>query len=655
MRLTKALIAKLTTNPMVELEKLSNQDVSYILSKAEAAYHNDQPIISDAIYDIIRDELSKRDPKNNAMKQIGAPVPTGDKKKAKLPFFMGSMDKNKGDAKSLLNFTKRFTGSYVISEKLDGVSALIHVTSKGVKMYTRGDGNVGQDITHLLPAISGVPTNHSILLSSTGKDEIALRGELIMTKKDFEKIQDRGANARNLVSGVVNAKRPDPAILKLIRFVAYAVYKPELSPSLQLMFASECGYAIVYYKMLMEEDLTVETLSNILIERRKASIFEIDGIIVNHDEYNHIKPDGNPESAFAFKNILTQATAEVIVKQIEWNTSKDGYLIPVITFDPVHLSGVTIQRTGGFNGEFISTNKIGPGSRLLIVRSGDVIPYVLSVLSHSASGEPQMPDIPYTWTETGKDIISEQNDASVALRVLVNFFTKAGVPGIREGTIAKLHQGGLDSLKKILNATVQDFTRIEGIQIKTATTLVDNIKNTIFKLNCVTLMDASNAFGRGFGSRRLELILNAFPKIATDQSYYPKMEELIRMDGVQEKTATAFLEGLEKYREFENDIQIIGCTKQHYKKDISSKSPSSTKQKQNMLDQHVVFSGFRNAEIKREIENQGGHVGDTLTKKTTILVLKDPSSTSSKAMKAKEQGVMIIGLDKMQELLKISK
>ena len=115
----------------------------------------------------------------------------------------------------------------------------------------------------------------------------------------------------------------------------------------------------------------------------------------------------NPEFAFAFKSIITQNCAEVIVKNIVWNVSKDGLYKPTIEFDPVVIDNVVIKKTTGFNAAYIRDNKIGLASRLIIIRSGDVIPYIKEV---KTIGTKNLFPEQYVWDENNIDILSKPND-----------------------------------------------------------------------------------------------------------------------------------------------------------------------------------------------------------------------------------------------------
>jgi NAD-dependent DNA ligase len=194
---------------------------------------------------------------------------------------------------------------------------LIYAKDGSRKLYSRGDGEFGQDISHLVPMIKHIPPNNGI--PATG---IAVRGELIISKANWDKIRDMGANARNVVAGTMNAKHPNPAITENIDFVAYEMLKPKtLGPSACLDALDSMGFKVMHRELLASTTLTIESLSEILVRRRRDSEYEVDGIVVEHDEIHKIVKGKNPAHAFAFKSILTHDEAEVMVKEVEWNVS----------------------------------------------------------------------------------------------------------------------------------------------------------------------------------------------------------------------------------------------------------------------------------------------------------------------------------------------
>ena len=402
--ISKKELENLKSNPKGYLSKLSESLLVKLIQDLNYSYYIDgKSLLTDEMYDYVKEELQNKNPNHPILKEIGI----SNIRKVKLPYFMGSMDKIKNDDKVLNNWLKKYPSDkgYVISDKLDGISGLLHksVDDNEVRLYTRGNGEEGQEVTHLKSFINGIPEINI-------KDEIAVRGEFIITKDKFNKLKEEDdiKNTRNIVAGVFNSKKPNLKIAKIIDFVTYEYILPPMEPSKQFKKLKELGFIVSYHKKLKDINNTI--LSKILEDRRKDSDYDIDGIIVTQNKVHKRNTSGNPKYSFAFKNILTLKSAEIMVLKVQWNITKDKYIQPVVIFDPVEINGVSIEKATGINAKFIKENKIGPGSKLVIVRRGDVIPHIENVLTESESGEPSMPDYKYKWNKTDVEIILDNSE-----------------------------------------------------------------------------------------------------------------------------------------------------------------------------------------------------------------------------------------------------
>ena len=635
-----AVIKKIKANPNETLLKMPEDELSDLVLYFNNQYFvKGKSSISDELFDIIKDKLRKLNKNNPALKQVGALV-ADNKKKVKLPVYMGSMNKIKGDQKAIDTFRdKHDSDMFIVSDKLDGVSALYHVDEEGKQhLYSRGDGLIGQDITHL---VTFLPNS----FPSKPVKNTMVRGELIISKANFEKIKDLGAKGRNTVAGIVNAKVPNTKILKLVEFRTYSLIQPEgFSVKDQFSELVKRGFLIANNTSITRNDMTLEILSSILIDRRSQSPFEIDGIIVSDNKFHSVVESQNPTYAFAFKSILTMETAEVLVSNVEWNLSKDGYFKPVVQINPVRLNGVLIKRATGFNGDFIESNGIGPGAKIIITRSGDVIPYITKVLTR-AEGGPQMPTEKYQWNDTHKEIMVVGESEKVDLKVIVNFFDKLDIKGMSEKSVEKIYNSGFRSIKSILNAQTSDFEKVAGLLNKSK--LYDMIHDRIKAVDCITLMKASNAFGHGFGERRITMIYKDFPNMMKTA---PTMEELVQVDGISDITASAFLKGLEQFHEFLKLTKLpckLGSSNTKATKENNKVNENAEKFK----DQVIVFSGFRNGDWEVLIKEGGGTVGSSVTKNTTMIVVKDISATTKKIEDAKAKGIHIVSMQNFQNIL----
>lgn len=629
---------KISQNPLPVLETMTTQDIQTILKEASFEYYKGNPLLSDDIFDIIKNYLAKRDPMNPFLSEIGALAPG---QKVKLPYYMGSLEKIREDERALDKWKTKHTGSVIVSDKLDGNSALLVYSKETFKMYSRGDGFEGQDISHIVPLIQGIPKDTKGFL-----ENIAIRGELIISKANWIPLfkKKKGANARNSVAGVMHSKHPDKELANAIEFVSYELLHPRMYPEDSMKQLETFGFKVVYHEKRFTKDLTMDSLSKVLINRRDISPYEVDGIVVFHNGEYHQLSGKNPSYAFAFKSILTHEEAEVIVKEVTWNISKDGYLKPLIHFDPIVLSGATIQKATGFNAQFIEENSIGPGSRIIIIRSGDVIPHVLRILTKSASGTPSFPDTktyPWKWNDTHVDIVlvDKSKAEEVIIRQMEHFATSLGIKGVGKGVIERLYENKVDSIKKLINVNIDTIVKMEGFQKKSAEKIVKEIHETIKKSNCLDFMVASNIFGRAIAEKKLKLVLEKYPSILENKT--PTEAELSSIDGIGSITAKQFIDNLPLFFDFMKDIGVV-CKQDDIVKQAVSTKPS-------LSHLQVVFTGIRDKDLEEEIESRGGKVSSSVSKRVSVVVAKDPDEKTSKVTSAKELTIPVISIEKFRK------
>ena len=615
----KKIIVDFKKNGIKILENLSESQLSSILEEANKAYYNEEPLMTDNEYDIVKEYMADKFPSNQVIQQIGAPV---EKNKVKLPYPMGSMDKIKPDTGVLANWTSKFKGPYVLSCKLDGVSGLYTTEGSKPKLYTRGDGKVGQDISHLIPYLR-LPKNKGIVI----------RGEFIIPKVIFDtKYKGKFANPRNMVAGIINHKTINESI-KDVHFVAYEVIKPILKPSEQFAFLSKMDIEIVLNSTFTT--LTNELLSQTLVEWRNNYIYEIDGVIVTNDAIYERKA-GNPEYAFAFKMVLSDQIAEAKVVDVIWSASKDGYLKPRVQIEPIHLGGVKIEFATGFNGAFIHDNKVGIGSVIELIRSGDVIPHIRKVVVPAE--EAKMPDVPYKWNDTHVDIILEnvESDDTVKEKVITLFFKGIGVEGLGAGNIARVIKAGYDNIPAILKMSIDDFLKIEGFKTKMAEKLYNGIREKLDAASLVTIMSASNLFGRGFSEKKLELIMDAYPDIlVSNLSSSQKVGNVKSIKGMAEKSAQVFVEHIPDFVQFMNEAGLNNKLSVIEKKiSVDTSHP--------LFGKSIVMTGFRDNHLQDIIKNLGAKVSGSVSKNTFIVLVKDLDEDTGKVADAKKLGVPIM-------------
>ena len=621
------------------LDLLTEKELSALISQANEAYYCEEdktPIMTDNEYDVLRDYTLSKYPKNKtALEGHTKCAVKIEKNKAKLPYEMWSMDKIKPSTDALTKWKQTYTGPYVISCKLDGISALYSTENKEPKLYTRGDGIVGQDISHLIP--------HLKLPFMKG---LVIRGEIIIKKALFiEKYAKQFANPRNFVAGIVNKKTTDSDKYTDLSFVAYEIIKPILKPSVQFSMLEDTASSevsdsleVVQHETISFADLTNERLSELLIKWREEYLYEIDGIICIDDKI-YPRPKGNPPYAFAFKMVLSDQIAEAKVVDVIWTASKDGYLKPRVQIEPINLGGVNIEYATGFNAKFIVENKIGVGALIRLIRSGDVIPHITNVVQPAS--QPLLPTVPYEWNATQVDILlkNKQDDATVKEKTISGFFTNLEVDGLGPGNIKRMIEAGYDTVPKILALSEADLLKVEGFKLKLAHKIHTNIHQQLEKADLPELMHASNIFGRGFGTKKLKLILDAYPSVLTDPiSITEKIQKISTVDGMAKKTSEQFVKEIPIFLTFletanlQSKLHIENT--QQVTKTINKDHP--------LFKKKWVITGFRDKELIEKLLSFGSEQGSSVNKKTDFLIVKDLEEDNVKVGEAKKYGIPIM-------------
>lgn len=648
-------IKKLNKNAIGYSNELTIDELVNLLTKFSDAYHNSpNPLVSDEIYDIMFDTLKKRDPKNKFLKKVGAKI-TEHKNKTKLPYPMPSLDKIKPNTKELLRWFKKYSNKFCVSDKLDGASAELYKDENGeLFLYSRGDGIEGRNISHLIKYIFIKSVNLKDLPPKCG-----IRGELIISKRDYQKYKDQFSNPRNLVVGLTITDKIDVTLAKLVKFVAYAIMEPRLKQSKQFEQLEKWNFDVVTYKKFEIEDNDYEEftdkLKDYLLKRRKEGEFEIDGLVITDNSKIYELADENPDYSVAFKMLLDDQLAETRVIKVIWEITKHGLLSPSIEIEPVILAGTEIRYVTAKNAKFLVDNSIGVGTIIKIVRSGDVIPNIAEVVKPSK--KPQMPDVKYKWNESGVNLIldehNEKTSTAMGIRRTLHFFKTLGIKHISEGIITKLFDAGYNDLFKILTADKEELTEIEGIGERMIEKIWDQIDEKMSKVSLSTLMASSLKFGLGLGKRKLKEITNEYPDIMKRKydSKQQLVDDILLIKGFSDLSAEKFADGLQKFKQFYKKISEIYDIS-HLEK-INKKSVKKQSKNQALSGQSIVFTGFRDEDLSNYITNNGGEVANGVSKKTTILLYKGDANTT-KIKKAKELGVKPMTKEEFIKLYKIT-
>lgn len=649
-KITKADIKKhiilFSKNGVTMLEGLDISIVSRMIQEANTAYYNKKPLLSDGAYDILKEYLEVKDPEHPVLQEIGAPIEKQERRKVELPFHMGSMDKIKPDTGVLGKWSKKYKSPsmYFLSAKLDGISGLF--ISKGTEingkmyendcLYTRGNGKIGQDVSHLLKyvKIPSIPGN-------------VIRGELIMKKSVFEtKYSKTQSNSRNMVAGIVNRKTINPDHVKDVDFVAYESLIPRGSVSTQFKHITSMKIPTSQHTSIELKDLTNDTLSNYLVSWRDSYEYEIDGIIVSHDKEYPTNQSGNPDYAFAFKMVLSEQLVEAKVLDVLWSASKDGYLKPRIRIEPVTIGGAKIEYATAFNGQYVFENKIGVGAVIQLVRSGDVIPYITKIITPAPEGK--MPtELKWKWNDSHVDIVLEDiNESSEVIEKQLQQLVKVmEIDNLGPGTMKKVVGTGIKTPEQLLNITMDQLLSVDGVKEKTATKIHSSIQNQKETSILPVFMAASGMFGRGFSNKKAELITSSLHNIHSylkstplnKEKKHKLVEEISGIQGFTKKTAQPIVDGLDDF------IVFLKSIKQYTR--LTTKSKDTVKkvllQDHPLTGKSIVFTGFRSKDISAKLKELGAKEGSTVSKTTFAVVTKDPTKISSKIKKAQTLGITI--------------
>lgn len=625
---------------------LDEHDAETLIAACIAAddlYHNDdESFLSDPEYDALRLFARRLNPAHIYFTGVGTNVRGG---KVKLPFEMGSLDQVEiGGITDWIGNWGLQNEDVVITDKLDGTSGMnIHNTTGALQIsYSRGNGTEGADITRHIKQFKSIP-------DSTGVD-MTVRGEVIFTKTDFPKIQkgilSHGGreykNARNTVAGIMNRKdnvKYGHLIFNHIRFVAYEILNFKGSKLQMLQTLEAAGYEVPSYEVFKGSDLSDTMLAAFLNERRDTTEYEIDGVVIDVDSaatrkrMNPTRDTLNP--AYSIKYKVADATNKAVVEVVgvEWKASKHGMLKPRVNIKPTELVGVTITYATGFNAKFINDNGIGPGAKVQITRSGDVIPFIQKVVQKAT---PALPKGDWSWNETGVDIVlnDKGSDDNVVIGQLVAFFTSIDAPHLKEGSVTKLFDAGFKTPADIIQLFPNEFRNILGAN---GTKVHAGLQKALTDIPYYKLFGAY-ANERGIGVRKIKKLQEALG-LDVLQSGNLAVDEIARVPGFESTTAKKIAMD---WMKFQNFLKAIDG---YYT--IEAEKKVGTK----LADQKIVFSGFRDKDLQAAVESAGGTMQSALSSKTTILVVKDPNGTSSKIKKAQDLGTKILGIDDFKRMV----
>ena len=637
---------------MFLLSTFEDYEFDVILSVLEAAddlYYNDhESFLEDNEYDALRRYAERLNPAHVYFTGVGSEIRGG---KVKLPYVMGSLDQVViGDISVWVGSWNLQNEDVAISDKMDGTSAMIIYDKDGCSQiaYSRGNGVEGADITRHIFNIDNCP-------ATVPNGAMTIRAEVELTETAFEALREAGIrsrsgkpykNARNMVAGLMNSKHNPAIVYKYLTVIAYEVVGSDLSKTEQLALLEESGFQVVEYVVVPGKRLTDDYLAGFLESRREVLDYAIDGVVIDVDckakraEMNPTRDTLNPAYSIKYKVADASNQAVATVKSVTWNISKHGYLKPQVNIEPVDLVGVTISNATGFNAQFIYENGIGPGAKVSLTRSGDVIPFIQGVVEKA---DAQMPVEEWEWNETGVDAIvinPEQHD-EIAIQQAVDFFSSIEAPHLKEGTVRTMFDlNNYDnSSHAILSMLNYDWSHWVSCIGANGRKIFDGLEAKMANMELYVLAGASPFFGRGVGKRKFKKLLTGLGVQSVNELLLVNKAQITSVEGFEDKTATKIVRGIEDFMNFTlaiNGLNLVTTT-------VAAGGA--------MEGEKIAFTGFRDKDLQAQVEAEGGTMQSAVSGKTTILVAKNPNSTSGKMKKARDNGTRIMGIDEFKEMM----
>lgn len=627
-KVTKKAVAKKSTTKAANkvANKPSVASLVKTLNKYRAAYHNGEALVSDEEFDSLENELRRLDPENAYFKQVGAAVPSG-RGKVKLPFPMPSLPKIK-EGSADVKWPKGTKRLYVMP-KLDGVSCMIGKSGKAeTRLFTRGNGTVGQDISKLLsyPEAAKAFPKRAVMGLKRGEH---IRGELMIAEKDFDEIKARGgdfSNTRNLMAGMLAYKDGAHPHLGSVQFIVHEIVWPKKSENFSagLDARRRQGWNTVPVRVFKERP-SVEALSAILSEARASSPFTLDGLVLRYEgDY--------PGFAVAFKGVDKEVQAKI--KEIEWSVSGHGRWKPVAIFEKsVTLDGVKVSRATANNLAWVESRGLGPGARVSLARSNQVIPNIRAVLTKAKSvGYPPLGR--WKWDDNKTEAILVGEDNAQMAKSMEHALKTLGIEGSKHSTLETLVASNFDVVSMLNGSSV--VFRAAGLGKAQSDSLGRQIEAKRREgVEPEIMMVASRAFPIGWGKRVFTKLLQAIP--------YEKLSassDVASVAGFGEVKAVQFRQGWPAYAAAVGKLQAGGW----------KIKPKSTTVSQKHAGKVVVFTGVRDPDLVKWLESHGGMEGSSVSKSTTMLVAM-PGSDSVKARRAAALGIRVVTPEEARKIL----
>ena len=629
----------------------------------ELYYNHSAPEISDAEFDALWDELTKLDPMNAVLHEVG-PEPLPGTVKVEHMFPMRSLDKGTSD-EDIMHFVNQSTFGgkrYLAQPKLDGSAlSLEYIAGNLHRAATRGSGERGEDVTLNAKQVANIPTRLNVSI------DCHVRGEVVMPLSTFEaKYREVSPNPRNLCSGALRQKHGDgKAEASDLVFCAYDVKFPNTSPDAEydsdlLSWLQKAGIEPAPWQVFESDSLHSEMIeyTGEWSKKRAEYEFEIDGIVFKLDDLEQREHLGmtahHPRWALAWKFPSQEATS--VLLDVDWQTGRTGAVTPVARIAPQMVGGVTVENVTLHNVGEVERLGIKIGDKVKITRRGDVIPKIIENLGPSSqsdlqgrfhadgtafngqvSSNPiQIPadcpacDRPLSMEGAFLRCSALECDARTA-RALTYWCRTLEMDGIGEKLIeALLEKGLVTTIADLYRLTHSQITQLDRMGDKSAYNVLDELAKTK-SLNLSKFLHA-------LGIERIG------PEVATTISQHfssldkllvwideGEIEELTVIDGIGDKVANIFREGISKRRLLIEELSNI----------ISIQNEA--KAASGILDgKSFCITGSMTKprkEIALAIKNAGGKVVGSVSANLDVLIAGEKAG--SKLAKAQSLGLEI--------------
>ena len=665
-----------------ELKKKYRRKIKNYIIHNQLYFEKNKPKISDADFDILKKEIidleikySFLNDKNSPSKSIGyKPSKTFEKYEHKIPMLSLS---NAFDENDLKNFEKKIFNflniqkklNYSVEPKIDGISAsLTYKNNKLVNGASRGDGKIGEIITENLKTIKDIPVE---INSNNFPNEIEIRGEVFIKKKDFFKIKNKFANPRNAASGSLRQKDPKETEKIPLNFIAYTFGFVSIDHfKFQSDFLNELkkwGFKTNKYNTVLNSISELIKFHRKFEKIRFELDYDIDGLVYKVNDLMLQKRLGftsnAPRWAIAHKFAADSASTKIL--DIEIQIGRTGALTPVAKVEPVNIGGVVVSNATLHNEDEINRKDIRIGDIVKIERAGDVIPHVIEV---DITKRPKVTKIfkfpencPSCGSKTIKEFnsITKKNDAvrrctndgfgceKIAIEKIKHFISKEAlnIDGLGKKVVEKFWELKLIRRPQDLFSLNYDLiTNLDGW----GRLSVNNLRKSIEKSKSVSLQKFIYSLGiRHIGIENAKIISDNLKNISsfTEIIEKKKFDKFLTIDGIgytQINSMKDFFSNKLNTNIVTDLNSILNIEKQ------SSNKNGILKNKTFMFTGKL--DGISRAEAKSLIDKNSGNTLSSVSKNLDYLVIGD-KPTKKKIEQANNLGIKIISLIDLKKLL----